>query len=123
MPTNAKGSAITVSVRAKKTATVQVDVANPARNGLVGFAYFVFVGEVANQQKSLFTNFIVVVVVVVVVCLFVCFFFFFFTWFLVVPMMHGYGDSLQPKEESLDVMEDIVLDFISNLVRPFKIVA
>ena len=70
MPTNAKGSAITVSVRAKKTATVQVDVAYPASNGLVSFAYFVFVGEVANQKKLLFTNFVVVVVVVVVVFVF-----------------------------------------------------
>ena len=45
MPTFAKGSAITVSVRAKVTAKM----GDPARNGLVGFAYFIFIGEVANQ--------------------------------------------------------------------------
>ena len=36
---------------------------------------------------------------------------------LVVPMMHGYGDALQPKEASLDLMQDMVFDFISTLVR------
>ena len=32
------------------------------------------------------------------------------------PMMYGFGDSIQPLDESVDLVEDIVIDFLTNLV-------
>jgi hypothetical protein len=31
-------------------------------------------------------------------------------------MMYGFGDVLQPRADSVDVMEDLVMDYISELV-------
>jgi hypothetical protein len=36
------------------------------------------------------------------------------------PMMYGFGDSVQPLDESVDLVEDIVIDFLTNLVLLFQ---
>ena len=35
----------------------------------------------------------------------------------VILMMHGYGDSPKPLDETMDLMEDMVIDYMSDIVQ------
>ena len=38
-------------------------------------------------------------------------------------MMYGFGDAEQPDEDSVEVLEDIVVDYVTDLVRAPRILS